>query len=368
MTMVKRRQPRAGRLGLTLIELVVGVGVGALVLLMSVAFAHQEIAMLDISQDSLAMTQSGRISLDMLADDLANAGVSVGYSEAGEFLGLEVGTWGAGAFNSNNRDLVNLETGPNIPTDDIKIRSAAGEHVTIVSWSPPGSGVICGPSGFQQDDNVVLRSADGISAKALTLISAPAATACPTNVTCASGCESFAGNANAALSTMFPAGVNENYEGGFIGGGFREVTWFVEDTDPAFPGVGRLRRAEGPCAAANNACGDVVADNVEAMQMRVYTFDGNTWIDQTGSGTRIASGDRIRVDVELALRARSPEKLAMYEPAQLMLWSPIPGTPYCLPGGSGCGGDPKDNVRRMVMRTSVELRNGGRMRIKRGDE
>ncbi len=381
MKRMRVRKPRSGRLGLTLIELVVGVSVGGLVLLLAVAFAHQEIAMLDISADTLEMTQAGRLSLDMVADDLVNAGVGVGYSEAGEFMGLEVGAFGgAGVFNSNNRLVGGHEVGAGgtIPSDDIRMRVADGETATIVQWTG-SSGIVCGPASFAADDKVVVRTADGLSAKVITLSANSAVAVCPNDPVsnspaCATSCVGIAGSAETDFDNDFPAGVGADYTGGYVAGNYREVTYFIEAADPefeAYPGsnlyIGRLRRVIGDCTIPDHTCGDVVADNVESMQMRVYEFDGTAWVDVTATGSRIDGSGRIRVDIELAIRARSPEANAIYEPAQLILFSNAAGAPYCLPGGLACGTN-KDNIRRLVMRTSVELRNGGRMRIQRGDE
>ena len=75
----------------------VGLACALIVLLGAVAFAHYEMRTLGISRDNLEMTQVGRMSLDLLLDDLANAGAGIGYNESGQFAGFEVGQFTRGS-------------------------------------------------------------------------------------------------------------------------------------------------------------------------------------------------------------------------------------------------------------------------------
>lgn len=357
--MKRRRQ-----LGFTLVEMLVGVVIGSLVLLGAVAFAQQEIQMLGISREVLDMTQTGRITLDLLADDLANAGVGVGYNEAGQFRGLEVGgfTRGGAIFSSSNVTI--SVTAGDTPTDDIGLMMADGDHVTIAGWLPPTAMQVCGPTTYEVGDVVLLRSADGLSARTVSLVTIQPGI-CLAAVSCQNGCVDATFAADGSYDSGDSA-ADANYEGGYVAGGFKALTWFVETTDPSVPNVGRLRRVNGTCTDRDMGCGEIVADNVEALQMRIYELDpGTGWVDRTELGGPITTANRLRVDLELVLRARVSDITGQgHPPARMIL------EPWCLPGGNTavnapCAADP-DSVRRLVMRATVELKNSGRMRYQEG--
>ena len=278
---------------MTLVEVMVGVAISGLIVLIAVAFVMHEVKMLGISRNVLEMTQSGRISLDLLGDDLANAGVGVGYDEAGNFGGVSLDQFARGTvqFDSTNSSIT-LISGA-VSTDDIGIVMADGGHSTIVEFTIPNDGTMCAPSRMSVGESVVLRTADGLVSRTAEIAQLTQVT-CPGTIVCESSCERFVLLPNSAWQSGGTA-PTANYEGGEMAGRFRQVTWFVvEDAN----GVGHLRRVVGDCAD-RTTCGDLVADHVESIQMRVYELDPATgWIDRTDA-LRIDSPNRLRIDVEL---------------------------------------------------------------------
>jgi len=358
--------------GFTLIEAMVGLACAMLVLLGAVGFAHYEVRTLGISRDNLEMTQSGRMALDLLMDDLFNAGVGVGYNEAGQFMGLQIGNFnrGAAAFNSDNNSIDidhidgnNAQTVGAFPTDDIGIMMAEGQHVTIVFWDTSGGvAQVCGPSSFTNGDLVLVRSADGLSARTISISGVNGGATCVHGPqTCDQGCEdvSFGPDPAASYSSGASA-ASANYDGGIMAGGFKRITWFVTDADPARP---ILRRAVGDCSARDDTCGDAVADFVDTLQMRVYERQGNVWADQTTDGIT-AGTNPVRVDLEMVLRSAHEDISGQIHPHARMVLEEkcLPGPDSALPGQ--CANTSTPNLlRRLVLRGSVEIKNAGRMRI-----
>lgn len=334
-----------------MVELLVGSSIGAFLTITAVAFAQHQTRLVADGEQSLWLSQGSRAGLERLAYELRQAGVGVGYKNDGSFAGLELGTFARGGaqFGSNNQ-VITTAAG-NTFTDDVGIVFATGGYATIASYNAGGSAQICRGSGIVSGEKVIIRSEDGLSARSV-LIGNVAAATCVAGV-CVGGCD----EAQFSTDSTFSSGVdatNANYQGGEMAGGFKRVTWFVEASDTTQPGIGRLRRVEGDCTARNNTCGEVIADYVESLQMRVYERANGAWVDRTDNGAAIDGDNRLRVDLEMVLRARS-DKGTKQLPVQMALEPSM-----CLPG---CG--TKDNVYRKVIRTSVELKNTGRMRYRR---
>jgi Tfp pilus assembly protein PilW len=371
------KQHRTNTRGFTLMEAMVGLACAMLVLLGAVGFAHYEIRTLGISRDNLEMTQAGRMSLDLLMDDLANAGAGVGYDETGLFMGLDLpdpsltdGTFlrGTAQFDSTNRnvqinhlDVANPGTAGVFPTDDIGLMMAEGQYVTVTFWGAT-TAQICGPSGFAVGDTVLVRSADGISAKTVALTSVTPGAGCVAGTQCEQGCEDLVHTADPDASFNSGASANTtDFAGGSMAGGFNMVTWFVDATDPSRP---QLRRLVGTCPAIDDTCGDVVADYVDTLQMRVFERVGTAWQDRTDTGIPLGSANPVRVDVELVLRAAHPDISGAGHPhARLVLEDKcLPGPDEPLPDPCPSAAQP-NLMRRLVLRASVELKNAGHMRI-----
>jgi hypothetical protein len=173
---------------------------------------------------------------------------------------------------------------------------------------------------------------------------------------CVSGCDTFSFAADTGYSSGGNA-LTASYVGGEMGGAFKTVVWFV-DTSGADPGSGNLMRAEvsagTPCAARNNTCGQIVAYDVETLLMSIYQWDSsnNTWVNQTPSQA-ITDRRRIRLDLEMVLRTRTSENRAQ-DPITMQL-----NAAQCVPGPCGA----QDQIARKVLRSSVEVRNAGRMTL-----
>lgn len=350
--MQQLRPPARARAGFTLLELLVASAIGAFITLAAVAFASQQTRLLGLTSEVLDVSQSGRFAIDRLAADLRVAGAGTGYDEGGRFTGLDLGSFtrGGATFESNNRAII-LEGGA-ATTDDLGLLIANGGYATIAAFNQAGSGQLCSGSGFEDGDVVLLRSEDGISARTVRITSI-GASGCSEGV-CRDGCESFTWEADPSF-TSGPDATSVSYAGGEAAGDFQRVAWFVDAADPSRPNFGRLRRAEGDCAAADHGCGELIADGVESLQLRVFEWSEGGWIDRTGTTGRIDSRGRLRVDVELVLRSRQTEPERVHPPILSVL---EPG--LCLPE---CGS--KDGVSRRVISTSVELKSSGRVQFRR---
>lgn len=352
-------------------EALVGLACALIVLLGAVGFAHYEIRTLGISRDNLEMTQAGRMSLDLMLDDLANAGAGIGYNEAGNFAGLESGRFlrdGAEFFSNNGRlvqidnvDVGNPATATGFPTDDIGLTMAEGQYVSITFWGA-ASAQVCGPSGFEAGDIVLVRSADGISAKSIEIGAVTVGATCISGTSCQMGCEDIAYAADPDASYRSSNTVDTiNYAGGTMAKNFRQITWFISASDPNRP---QLRRLIGTCPLLNDTCGDLVADNVDSLHMRVFERIGNAWSDRTDLGITTGSSNPVRVDVELVLRAARSDVTGQGHPhARLVLEDRcLPGPNIGLPAQCQSQATP-NRLRRLVLRASVELKNAGHMRI-----
>jgi prepilin-type N-terminal cleavage/methylation domain-containing protein len=343
----------AHRRGFSLVELMIASALSAIVSLAAVAFIAHQTKLIGATSEVIELGQASRFGLDRLASDLRHAGLGVGYDESGAFRGFERGnfTRGAAAFTSNNRS-INLAGGA-VATDDLGLVFADGGYTTITSYNAAGSMQVCRGSRVTTGDTVLLRSEDGISARTVRVDSINAA-AC-LDAVCVGGCETWGFSADPGY-TSGPSAVQAAYEGGEAAGNFRRVTWFVDDTDPARPGQGRLRRAEGNCATRDASCGELMADGVESLQVRVLEWNGTTWLDITNTAPPLVTSNRLRVDVELVVAGRHANLDRPHAPEASALEDNL-----CFPACGTAG----DGRARRVVNTSVELRNSGRMTFRR---
>lgn len=340
--------------GFTLIELMVAVGISSFLVAAALMLVRHEVRLLGLSDQTLQLTQSTRLALNLLSEDLRLAGAGVGYSEGGEFAGIEIGSFtrGGATFQSNNRAL-NLPGGASV-TDDVGLFYANGNAGTIEGYSSGGVLRMCKAPDkrplFEGKETVLLRSEDGLAARTV-IITAPATDSGCIDGDCVNGCELY----NFMADTSFESGVGVatvNFSGGTATGGFRRVTYFVEASDPTDVRRGHLRRVEGDCPALDATCGQRLAENFESIQMRVFQrVDGN-WVDVTEAAGPPDTYDRIRVDLELVARARTEGD----GPTDAVLAALEPN--LCF---QTCGA--QDRFKRRVMRVSVEVKNSGRVRF-----
>ena len=328
--------------------------IGLFTLAVAVQVASDHTSLLGQTSKRVDMLQSARGAVELLSEDLRHAGLGIGYRPDGQFGGLIRGTFtvqGGAQFFSNGVQQT-LTTG-SISTDDLGIRIATGDLRTIASFSG-NQGQICAGSVLAAEDTVVMLSREALhvqTARLLTLNDA----AC-VNGQCRDGCSTFTFALDGSYSSDADAST-ANYVGGMMVGDYAELVWFVA---PGADNDGELRRAEvtqaQPCTARDQTCGGLVADNVETIQVAVWQWDETLgqWVDQTLT-TAIGDRRRVRVDVELVLRAGTDGQAGAHQPVALQLDT------ACV--GGACGGT-ADSYRRFVMRTSVEVRNGGRMLIR----
>jgi hypothetical protein len=140
---------------------------------------------------------------------------------------------------------------------------------------------------------------------------------------------------------------------------FETVVWFVargEDGRAQLRRVGA--RTADACAAPDATCGALVAEGIELLQYRVSAFDPSTraW-EAVSLAAEIATPRRLRVDLELVARGRSDPGVGTTPLIESQL---EPG--LCIPGP--CGQPERDGVPRVALRTTVEVRNAGRLRIR----
>jgi prepilin-type N-terminal cleavage/methylation domain-containing protein len=342
--------------GFSLVELMVGSAIALILVTAAFSFAQTQTKDLGYTTEHVYMTEVGRATLSMLTHDLRHAGVGVGYASDGTFAGLQTGSFtvGGAAFNANNGTTLVLQSGTAVPTDDIGVLGARGGYATIADFNSAGVGQIC--KGITIDDGslAVLRSESGLVSTSVVVSAVHDATACSLG-SCVNGCQSF----NWAPSSLWSSdqvAPSAQYLGGELEGGLAMAVWFVDASDPSQPGIGALHRAlfDGKltCTARGPACGDVIANDVETLQMEVWRFDSNTgvWVNMTGQP--LVTNDRLRVDVEMVVRAHASEAKAT-DPAKLRLEPTV-----CIP--SGCT---TDNIDRAVFRASADLLNSSRMSI-----
>lgn len=341
--------------GFTLTELMVSSAIGLFTLAVAVQMASDHTAVLTQTTQRVDTVQSGRIVADLLAEDLRHAGVGIGYRPDGSFAGLIRGpfTVAGGAQFSADGFAQTLTTGA-IRTDDLGIRVATGAPRTIASFS--GSlGQICSGSGVGVGDTVVLLSREALHVRTvqlLTMNSGP----CLQGV-CRTGCTSFTFARDVSYESDTEA-LTASYIGGEMVGEYAEIVYFVV---PGQDGDGELRRAQvtagQPCAVRDETCGGLVADDVETLQVAVWQWDEQlgAWVDQTQPAA-IADRRRLRVDVEVVLRGGQDRQTGAHQPVALKL-----DATQCVGGNCGAAADA---YRRYAIRTSVEIRNGGRMLIR----
>lgn len=377
------KTPRPSRRGLTLIELLVGTFIALTLTAAAVAFAVHETRLMGASQDRLVIAQTTHAALDLMADDIAQAGTGIGYDGAGNFDGLMFGNFNVGgcAYGPNNIALTQVgvlnSAGPvyNVPTTDFGVRYANGHYAGIADYNETsGTGQHCQDIDFNDisfvpNELVVLRSDSGLAAQTFTITSA-ALLGGTTFAGCTyTECNNTPGrcvNFSFAVDPTWqtdPQAANFNYARGEIAGGYREVVWYVEQSsDPALNHqFGSLRRAEFTTGRLPGTCvnragsGSEITDYVETLLVQPYTLVGGVWTRWVGPAP-ITTADPIRVDVELVIRSQSAATAVQADPV-LRLANPI----ICIPNAA-CGAN-TDRGRRYVYRTSVEIKNSARVRM-----
>jgi prepilin-type N-terminal cleavage/methylation domain-containing protein len=338
--------------GFTLIEVLVGSLISAVVVTAAVSVVRDQSRALAGATERIDLFQGARAAAELLEADLRQAGVGVGYRGDGTFAGIDrapLTVSGGARFEPDDRE-VSLASGT-IVTDDLSLRLARGQLRTIAEYSA-NAGQVCAGSGVEVGDLVLMTSREGLFARTVRILARSPATC--TGGRCLGGCDAVAWASDPAYASE-PGAEAASYLEGELMGAFAHVLWFVV---PGDGGQGELRRAEvsttAPCSSIAT-CGALAARGVESLQVALWQWDADSasWVDRTDAAA-IDDRRRLRVDIELVARAVSgsgrPE-----EPVTLAL---EPGR--CVPAGCGGAGD---GVSRWVIRTSVEVRNSGRMAL-----
>ena len=329
--------------------------IGLFTLAVAVRLASDQTVVLGQTTDRMDMFQSARTAVDLLSEDLRHAGVGIGYRPDGQFGGLIRGgfTVAGGAQFFADGLVQRLSTGE-IPTDDLGLRVATGDLRTVASFLGT-QGQICAGSDIAVDDTVVLLSREALHVQTVRVLSLANA-ACARGA-CRDGCATFTYGQDLSYASD-PLAAGANYVGGTMIGDYGEIVWFVV---PGTDGNGELRRArvtqQEQCANRDDSCGGLVAEDIETLQVAVWQWDDNLnqWVNQTPTAS-IGDRRRLRVDVEVVVRGGEDRDDGARQPVELALHAG-----RCA--GGTCGTKP-DKFRRFVIRTSVELRNGGRMLIR----
>lgn len=346
-----RIDPR--RAGLTLLEVLVSMALGVFVLVAAVTVAADHGRILGRTTGRLDMYQSARATAELIARDLRQAGVGVGYRPDGTFAGLSRGNFavpGGATFTADDGPLA-LEWGQGV-TDDLGVRLARGEARTVADFDAAQMQV-CAGSGLAAGQVASLSSREGLHVKSI-LVGSVSNAVCGNGV-CLNGCERVTFTDDATYVSD-PGALGASYAEGGVIGGLAHVVWFVVSGD----GRGELRRvsatAASPCASRESGCGEVVARDVETLQVALWQWDedARAWVDRTGA-PGIDDRRRIRVDLELVVRGPADDRGQAQSPVTLAL---APGR--CVP--HPCGGG--DRAPRWTFRTSVDVRNAGRMVIR----
>lgn len=306
---------------------------------------------LGLTSENVTAAQAGRASLNLLVEDLASAGSGVGYASDGAFAGVRLGSFSVGGASFDAQDhLIELEGGATT-TDDLGVLQTRGPYATIAAFNSGGSGELCQVSGMPETTLAVMRAEDELAALSVRMtLGGPQG--CSRGA-CVEGCVAFQWVPD-GMFTSDGGAWNESYVGGELAAGLSTVVWFVDADDD---GIGHLRRAEldgtRTCSSRGPECGDLIAENVETLQVQLWRFDSltRTWVNATAGP--LDTPERIRVDVELVVRSRMRSDRT-FAPVPLRLEE---GT--CVPS---CG--TRDQIDRRAFRTSVEIKNTGRMRMR----
>jgi hypothetical protein len=351
------RAPRKNRAGFTLLEVIIGAAVSMVVCAAAFAFAQHETRVLGLTSSSITMNQSSRSMVDYLNEDLRHAGAGVGYRLDGTFGGLLLGNYTVDgvAFSAQN-SRVNVPNASNLVTDDLGMMFADGGRATISDYSIAGNAQVCAGSGITVGELAVLRSEDALAARTVrvgSILAAPCGAGA-----CVGGCQTLNWTAVGGF-TSDALSAQASYLGGQLNGGLKSVVWFVETTNGGGTGgAGNLRRAvfDGrtvTCTARNSSCGALMSENVDTLQFQVWRWDVPTASWRNVTAGPLDTSDRLRVDVELVVRSRA-ESSRPVTPITLRL-----ETAQCVPNCTV-----RDRYERRVLRSSVEIRNSGRMRIR----
>ncbi len=351
--------------------MMIGLAVASIVIMAAIAFAHDEIKAFGRGNQNLEMLQTGRAALDLMMRDFTNAGSGIGYDYQSSFPGLKLGgTFSIGpasggsapAFTTDNAVFTDPMWGYTTVNDDVFIRSTEVSTNTVMRSGAEAGGFffVCNPTRVLDGDMVSLRDTTGqlISIRQVSglTIGSPCVDCVGTGL-----CDSFQlAVVPGPLGYTTPGGASdEEWSLGTVATGHRISIWFMTYGPDNFP---QLRRAVDTDCARGPACGNLMADNIDTLQVRYFRWDETAvpqnWVLHTGP---INTRERFRVDVELVVRSRTMEDQQFHAPVRLALESSGGGT--FPPTSPVLNATQRNSLRyqRIVLRSSIQLRNTGAM-------
>lgn len=337
---------------MSLVEVMVATAVGASVVAFGLVVTGDFNRGYQRHAGSLDSARSLRSALELIAQDVRQAGVGVGYTADGEFPGLVTGnfTVQGAAFSAEGRAVSTVD-GP-MTVQDLGLRRATGTRRTVLWLDPSGEGEICAGLSFEPEDLSIVADRGGRRSRTVRVLSS-SPSGCVRGL-CTGGCTSIQFEEDDAWVSD-PAAREGRAQGGDLFSRYESVVWFVAADDRGQPELRRVGSLSPPCADADAGCGELAAPGVLWLRFRVHRHDGDGWIP-VGLDRPLMTEDRLRVDLELAGRAPSdPGVGPMAAVASQM------DTELCAPAPCGSG---SDRVPRAVARTTVEVKNAGQMRIR----
>ena len=341
--------------GFSLVELLVAMAIGTGIAVLAFAltgdfqkFYHQHAA-------HLSNAQTLRRAAELIGQDLRNAGAGVGYRPDGRFGGLIRGGFevaGGARFEANDRILQTVDG--RLWVDDLGIRRAMGERRTVL-YLEDGYGEICAGLSFRARERVSVTSKTGRRGRSLYILE-HGPSSC-TRGRCLGGCSRITWRPSPGYISHEGA-ASHRFAGGDLHRGYETVVWFIAvDAE----GRGQLRRAASgdleSCARPDASCGVEVMDGVELLQYAVWSYDpaSRLWSRQPPDG-EVQGAQRLRVDLELVARGRTDPGVGRQPALQSQLREDL-----CVPAPCGRA---SDRVPREVLRTTIEVRNAGRMYVR----
>lgn len=360
--------------GFTLIELIVGIFIGVTITTAALAFIRHETRLMGATSDRLQVVQSGRAVMDLITNDLRQAGLGMGTDPTGNFPGILVGNFTLNGIAFGDSMGLTLEesrvTGSvayATTTMDLGIRKASGDQATIVDITGIGTDngqvQVCNSPGLEyRNDELVLFQDEYLQASlGVRLLNPVGPTGdCPCLNPAGLGqpCLRFVWERPSPMSADAETWASDagapgtNFANGQVYGNYRTLVYFVDQSD-SLAGRSALRRvdfSELPpgCSGRDDTCGALVARNVEGLFYAVETLDPavGTWTPLPPA-TPIPPDVLVRVDVELVLRNENRKD------------TPQPAVTPQLGGGVRFPPAGQDLVEREVYRTSVQIRNAG---------
>lgn len=362
--------------GFTLVEVMVSVGIFAIVTAGAFMFAQQQLRTRKQTEFVLEAEQNARISMDAIRLDLQVAGLGTGYRADGNFSGLDLGNFGGGLFASND-----YNHGAAI-SDDIRIRGAAGVARTIATYNAPAPATmeVCS-GGFpewvvpQPPELAVIVDEAYTTSRVIQINGVAMGIACTDSDCVGTGsCDLITFTHRGDLFQTDGGALNANYAAGTLFRGYFDHLYFIQwggggpslfRADMTTDLVGAILPfgAPSPCLGGRGICAvnnNLIGEGVESVQMRLMeqlppTAPAPWSIDSTNAFTAasgINNSNRVRVDIEVIARSRTQE----VEAPKGQVCSVLAAGSCFPPAGV-------DSFRRRVFSSSIEIKNSGHMQF-----